>query len=129
MCLLDRVLTWNEKTIHCSSLSHTREDNPLLNNKLISSVHAVEYGAQAMAVHGGLLARESGQAIGSGYLVSMRNIKLNCKVLNDMLDEIDIFAAQLINNSGNLVYDFEVKNKQKSLVSGRVTVMQIEPQS
>lgn len=129
MCLLDRVLTWQEQTIHCTSLSHTREDNPLLNNNLISAVHAVEYGAQAMAVHGGLLARQAGEIIGAGYLVSLRNIKLNCKVLNNLLTDLDVFATQLINNGGNLVYDFEVKNKQQSLVSGRVTVMTIESPS
>lgn len=126
MCLLDRVLAWGEENIHCTSMSHTRHDNPLLRDNKISAVHAIEYGAQAMAIHGGLLAKNKGQEIFAGYLVSVRKIKLKCLRLDDIKNDLDVFAKQFINNGGNLVYDFEVKTGQRMVVAGRVTVMQVE---
>ena len=57
MCLLDTVESWDAETIHCRSLSHLRADNPLREKGRLAALHLAEYGAQAMAVHGGLLAR------------------------------------------------------------------------
>ena len=60
MCLLDGVLAWDEKTIHAISDGHARADNPLRGEHGLHTVHLAEYGAQAMAVHGALLARADG---------------------------------------------------------------------
>ena len=126
MCLLDRVISWEEYCIHCTSMSHTRNENPLRKNHQLSIVHAVEYGAQAMAIHGGLLAKANGKTLAPGYLAAMRNIEINATRLDNISSELDVYATQVLADGGNLVYQFEVKNNGTGLISGRVTVMQME---
>ena len=60
MCLLDGVIQWDDESIVCVSNTHRDPSNPLRNNGQLSAVHALEYGAQAAAVHGGLRARSAG---------------------------------------------------------------------
>ena len=60
MCLLDDVVAWDDQRIHARSDSHRRDDNPLRSDGRLRAVHLCEYGAQAMAVHGGLVARAAG---------------------------------------------------------------------
>ncbi|MGH8502676.1 MAG: hypothetical protein ACREVE_09435, partial [Gammaproteobacteria bacterium] len=62
MCLLDAVLEWDDESIHCTSETHRAADNPLRREGRLSALHAFEYGAQAVAVHGGLRARAAGMA-------------------------------------------------------------------
>ncbi|MDD3577131.1 MAG: 3-hydroxylacyl-ACP dehydratase, partial [Halothiobacillus sp.] len=56
MCLLDRVIDWDEQKIECSAISHQAMDNPLRRNNRLGAAIGIEYAAQAMAVHGALLA-------------------------------------------------------------------------
>jgi len=58
MCLLDGVEHWDDEVIHCWSESHLDQGNPLRGPSGLPAMHALEYGAQAMAVHGGLLAQK-----------------------------------------------------------------------
>jgi predicted hotdog family 3-hydroxylacyl-ACP dehydratase len=60
MCLLDGVEAWDMRSIVCVSSTHRSVANPLRRDGRLSALHAFEYGAQAAAVHGGLLARSSG---------------------------------------------------------------------
>ena len=70
MVLLDEVVEWDEEHIVCRSSSHQDRANPLYLAGQLSSVCAIEYAAQAMAVHGSLLmggaARSNGANDGSG---------------------------------------------------------------
>ena len=56
MCLLDTVRDWNASIIQCTASSHRRADNPLRNDAQLGIAAGIEYAAQAMALHGGLLA-------------------------------------------------------------------------
>ena len=47
MCLLDRVLQWDDESIVCVSQTHRDSNNPLRRDRRLSALHAVEYGAQA----------------------------------------------------------------------------------
>ena len=51
MLLLERVEGWNDAAILCTARSHNAADNPLRTNGRVSTVHAMEYGAQAAAIH------------------------------------------------------------------------------
>lgn len=51
MLLLNRVESWCQKSIECSAVSHNDVNNPLRINGRLSTVHAIEYGAQAAAIH------------------------------------------------------------------------------
>lgn len=61
MCLLDRVVKWDEQRIQCQAGSHRLGDNPLRSRDRLSAACGIEYAAQAMAVHGALLA--SGKSV------------------------------------------------------------------
>ncbi len=124
MCLLQRVLEWDEQRILCESLSHKQRDNPLLRNGCLSSIHALEYGAQAMAVHGGLLARKRGEKLRGGYLAALREVKLRLLDLSQLQGSLLIEAVELMSEGGNLMYSFQVTANGEQLVTGRATVIE-----
>jgi len=55
MCLLDRVVMWDQQRIQCQANSH-RSAITAASRDQLSSACGIEYAAQAMAVHGALLA-------------------------------------------------------------------------
>src|SRR2546430_15076222 len=56
MCLLDEVLSWDAARIRCRSATHRSPDNPLRLHGRLGAACGIEYAAQAMAVHGALVA-------------------------------------------------------------------------
>ena len=123
MCLLDSVESWDEHAIVCRSASHQNPHNPLIKNGRLSSVHAVEYGAQAMAVHGCLLAQAKGERLKPGYLAALKEVKLHTAYLDDIAEPLTIKAEQLIAGSGNLMYTFEVFAGKHTVATARATVI------
>lgn len=122
MCLLDGVVSWDNEHIICQSDTHIAMNNPLRSHGQLSIVHGIEYGAQAMAVHGGLLARQQGQKTLPGYLVVVRNVDFNAQRLDTIETTLNIRAECLMEINGNLLYDFSVHTKDRILVSGRATI-------
>jgi predicted hotdog family 3-hydroxylacyl-ACP dehydratase len=47
--------------------THQKNDNPLRNNGSLPVSALIEYGAQAMAVHGALIAKDLTKQIQEGY--------------------------------------------------------------
>ncbi len=129
MCLLDSVEDYDESQIVCSSMSHQRDDNPLLTKARLSSIHAIEYGAQAMAVHGGLLAQKDNKSIQQGYLVALRDIKLSCEYLDDLKNPLEVTAEKIMAQGTSLIYSFRVSSNNNIVASGRVTVIQLGEQT
>ena len=126
MCLLDQVICWDKTTIHCTSQSHCSPMNPLRKNNKLSAIHAIEYGAQAMAVHGALIAKSKGEVMSPGYLAAIRNVEIKCKFLDNINHQIEVYATQILSQGGNFVYQFEVKNDSVSLATGKITIIQME---
>ena len=75
MCLLERLESWDADAIHCTTTTHAQAGNPLRTESGLLAPNAIEYAAQAMALHGGLLAAE-GSTPSAGFLASARNVKL-----------------------------------------------------
>jgi predicted hotdog family 3-hydroxylacyl-ACP dehydratase len=123
MCLLETVEYWDEKRIVCTSRSHQRTDNPLRSDDRLAAIHGVEYAAQAMAVHGGLLAREKGETNPGGYLAALRGVSLHVERLDSISESLHIEAEELMRNGGNFIYQFLVQAEGKTLLDGRLTVM------
>jgi predicted hotdog family 3-hydroxylacyl-ACP dehydratase len=69
MCLLERVVDCDTASIRCETRSHLDRANPLRRNGHLSSVCAIEYAAQAMALHGALTAprQHSGALTAPGH--------------------------------------------------------------
>jgi len=123
MCLLDGVERWGPQQIVCLSNSHLDEANPLRRDGILDAVHGVEYAAQAMAVHGGLLAREAGETNPAGFLAALRDVKLHAERLDDKAAPLRIEATELMRSGGSFIYGFSVAAAGVELLSGRLTVM------
>ncbi|WP_332672639.1 hotdog family protein [Aromatoleum sp.] len=122
MCLLDRVLEWDEGTIRCRASSHRDADNPLRAPSGLPATSGIEYAAQAMALHGALLASATG-APRVGYLASVRSVTLHVGRLDTVTDDLDIRAERVTGDDHSILYTFAVEAAGKPLVSGRAAVV------
>ena len=84
MCLLDCVEVWDQQRIQCRASSHRAADNPLRAFSRLGTVCGIEYAAQAMAVHGALLAPPDSASARVGYLVSVRGTQLHVLRLDEI---------------------------------------------
>ena len=124
MCLLDAVCSWDELHIHATSASHARADNPLRGERGLHAVHLAEYGAQAMAIHGGLLAHARGvNDARPGRLVSLRDVQLFEEYVDHLVGHLDVHAECLYANAGGAQYGFRIEHRGRLLVSGRAAVI------
>lgn len=129
MCLLDAVLAWDSGQIHCRASSHRQPDNPLRAAARLGAACGIEYAAQAMAVHGALLAPE-GAPPRPGYLASVRSVQLAVDRLDDLPQDLDIIAERLSGDEHNILYHFRVEHAGDLLLSGRAAVMLVaQPES
>lgn len=123
MCLLDGVLAWDDDALHAVSRSHRRADNPLRRGGRLDALHLCEYGAQAMAVHGGLLAARAGGRARPGMLVSLRGVELHCEYLDALPGRLDVHATLLQAGEASQQYEFRIEHAGTLLASGRAAVM------
>lgn len=125
MCLLDRVLDWDAEHIRCAASSHRLADNPLRAANRLGAANGIEYAAQAMAVHGALLASQTGDATPpkAGYLTSVRTVQLHVNRLDTIASELTVCAQRLMGDENNILYAFSVLAGAQPLLEGRASVM------
>ena len=123
MCLLERVISWDAVCLSATTATHRRADNPLLRNGKLDSVHLCEYGAQAMAVHGGLLAQQEGQRALPGFLVSLRDVWLLPINVQECAGELVVATLRLYGDGNGWQYEFKVSHQTGLLASGRVAAV------
>ena len=122
MCLLNAVLAWDETRIVCEALSHTHVDNPLRAEGRLGAATGVEYAAQAMAVHGGLLA-PAGAEPTQGYLTSVRSLSLHTERLDDLAGPLRVSAERLSGDERLMLYQFHLHHGERCLLEGRASVV------
>jgi predicted hotdog family 3-hydroxylacyl-ACP dehydratase len=123
MCLLERVIEWTPERVMLATTTHRALDNPLRSGGRLRAIHLCEYGAQAMAVHGGLVARAAGEKAQPGLLVSLRDVRLLVEYVDDLPGELVVEATRLHAAPGSWQYRFSVLHAGKELVGGRAAVM------
>ena len=123
MCLLDAVEFWNEAEIICLTSSHRLLDNPLRTAGSLGITNGIEYAAQAMAVHGALLASGDEKTPGAGFLTSVRDVKWHRMRLDDIDSDLTIRAERISGNEANLLYSFGIHAEDTILLSGRASIM------
>lgn len=123
MCLLDTVVRWGEADIACGTTTHRDPANPLRHDGALAAIHLAEYGAQAMAIHGGLLGRARGEPVRRGLLVTLRDLRLTVARIDDITAPLAVTARRLIANPDGQLYAFEVRAAERTLASGRVGVI------
>jgi predicted hotdog family 3-hydroxylacyl-ACP dehydratase len=123
MCLHDEVLDWQPAALRLRSSGHRAPDHPLRSGGQLRAVHLCEYGAQAMAVHGGLLALQSGQRAAPGFLVALREVQLHCARIDLLPSDLITSAERLLDSGTSWQYAFEVHHDGQLLASGRAAVL------
>ena len=123
MCLLHSVLGWDDFTLQCNVTSHRAADNPLRAHGQLGAVCGIEYAAQAMAVHGALLAPADTHCARVGYLVSIRGTRLHTARLDDIADDLLVEVSCITANENNILYEFSVSAGGQLLLDGRAAVV------
>jgi len=122
MCLLNAVLRWDEQHIVCEATSHTDPTHPLRDAGRLGAAIGVEYAAQAMAVHGALLAAAEAPPT-QGYLTSVRSLKLHVLRLDDQASALRVQAERLSGDARLILYQFSVHSGERCLLEGRASVV------
>lgn len=124
MCLLERIVGWNERGMTLATASHASRANPLRSHGRLRAIHLCEYGAQAMAVHGGLFARASGVTATPGLLVSLRDVVLSADTIEALAGELLVEVERLQAGATGLQYAFRVTHRDVELARGRAAVIE-----
>ena len=122
MCLLDTVAGWDERRIECTAISHRAADNPLRRNGRLGAAIGIEYAAQAMAVHGSLLAARD-TAPKKGMITRVQRIALHVERLDDCPDALRITAERLMGDERVVRYGFELRCGEWVLLEGEASVI------
>lgn len=123
MCLWDEVSDWDDAGIRLRAGNHRDPAHPLRSDGRLRAVHLCEYGAQAMAVHGGLLAQRSGGIAAQGMLVALRGIELHVARIDDLPGPIECEAQLLVAGEASQQYAFRITHAGTLLAEGRAAVM------
>lgn len=123
MRLIDSVSAFTDTTLLAHAGGHRDVAHPLRRNGRLASLHLAEYGAQAMAVHGGLLGASRGEPVAPGMLVALRDVMLEVERIDDVPGELDIAVTRLGDFGHSLIYSFDVSAAGRRLATGRATVI------
>lgn len=122
MCLLDAVTAWDDSRIACLASSHADPANPLRAEGRLGAANGIEYAAQAMAIHGALLAGNDGPPR-QGYLASVRGVTLHVDRLDTLPEALTVCAERLSGDANNILYQFSLSHGADCLLEGRAAVI------
>jgi len=120
MVLLDSVLSFDEKSILCRTTSHGRADNPLRVDGGLPAVCGAEYGAQAAAIHGPVVAGGKERA---GQVVFLRDIVWRVPDLSVFDDPILVRAECLHKDAKGMAYGFTLSVRDREILSGECGII------
>lgn len=123
MCLLARVEDWDAQRIRCAATSHTAPDHPLRSASGLLATAAIEYAAQAAAVHGALRAQAAGRMPAPGFLASARGVELHRLRLDTLAGELAVQTEHLAGDDRQLLYGFSVSHAGEPVAQGRLAVV------
>lgn len=124
MIMIDGVTAWDEKSIVCVSRRHLAADNPLIRDGRLSAHHAIEFAAQAAAVHGGLL--NSGHPAMLRALAAVRQARFSTPWLDDLPDSLEIISNVAMLDQQAAIYQAVLTHRDVDIASMRLTLMTIE---
>jgi predicted hotdog family 3-hydroxylacyl-ACP dehydratase len=129
MCLWDEVVDWDAQRIRLRAHNHRDPAHPLCSHDRLRAVHLCEYGAQAMAVHGGLRAQAQGRTARPGMLVALRGVELHLARIDDLPGALECEAELLAGGDDSQQYAFRISHAGVLLAEGRAAVMLGHPTS
>jgi predicted hotdog family 3-hydroxylacyl-ACP dehydratase len=124
MVMIDGVCVWDDRRIRCVSLRHRSPDNPLRRDGRLFAHHAIEFAAQAAAVHGGLLG--GGEPAPLRALAAVRRARFARPRLDDLEDQLEIVAELILLDRRAAVYHADITHRRDDVASMRLTLMTID---
>ena len=122
MRMIAEVVRWSDEDIECVACSHHDPANPLRIEGALPAACGLEYGAQAMAIHGALMAgRDAKPQV--GLLVAAHELVWHVARLDTVAGALKVRARRLLGSAHQVAYEFDVLDSQRSLVHGRASVM------
>ncbi len=122
MRLIARVQRHDADCIVCEADSHIATDNPLREAGALAAVCGLEYGAQAMAIHGALQAGMA-QAPRIGYLVSAHELRWQVERLDQLPAPLVIEAQRILGSASQVSYQFTLRTRAGEVMRGRASVV------
>jgi predicted hotdog family 3-hydroxylacyl-ACP dehydratase len=122
MCLLDTVERWDKTGILCTSVSHRDVTNPLRRDDRLEAICGLEYAAQAMAVHVGLLDQGKERRLTVGYLGAVKNLTLRAIRLDGVKGALTVQATRLVGEVNGFIYSFRVSVGRETFLDGRASI-------
>jgi predicted hotdog family 3-hydroxylacyl-ACP dehydratase len=123
MCLLEQVLSYSDEEIICRTQSHLEANNPLKTDGKLSKMHLIEYGAQAIAVHGGLMELSSMLGVPKlGYIAMIKAVQWG--VFDPCTEFLEVTATALMVDETCKLYAFYLTDAEsRKICSGKVMVI------
>ena len=123
MCLLDSVADWSADSITCGASSHLSPHNPLRRNDRLAMICGAEYGLQAAALHGTLVA--GGLRQPAGYLSGLALDPIEAERLDDpSFGRLRVGARLERADRRGLIYAFTLWAESGTrILAGRGTIL------
>jgi predicted hotdog family 3-hydroxylacyl-ACP dehydratase len=122
MCLLDRILHWDADSVRCSARSHRAPNNPLRLDDALPALCGLEYAAQALALHGTLVADTALDAERL-FVVVVRNVTCHAGRLDVVQEELAVAGEILFRQAGAAVYKFSIRAGGDLVMEGQLGLM------
>lgn len=124
MLLLDRLERWDARTVRCVASDHRVPAHPLRSASGLLAPAAIEIAAQAMALHGALVAMADGLDASPGYLASVRGVEFARWRLDDLGPApLAVEAERQAGDGGRILYAFAVSHDGVPIARGRAAVV------
>jgi predicted hotdog family 3-hydroxylacyl-ACP dehydratase len=124
MCWLDGLLACSDTDIVCTASNHRDPTHPLRTASGLLASAAIEYAAQAMALHGALRADAQRAAPQPGFLASARAVQFHTWRLDELPGPLTIRASCQAGDDRQLLYTFALTDGAGAPVAqGRAAVV------
>jgi predicted hotdog family 3-hydroxylacyl-ACP dehydratase len=122
MCLIDEVREWSKASIECLTSTHRDADNPLRHRGVLPMHAAIEYGAQAAGIHGGLA--DHGGVAKRGYLAVLSSVEWRGTQLDALAAPLSVFAERQVTSAIGTMYRFRVvaPGETEPVVQGQIVI-------
>ena len=122
MCLLESVEAWDDLTISCRTATHRDPSNPLRFKGRLTASAGLEYAAQAMGAHVGLVNGDRQSEHRIGLVGGVRDVVFSTDRLDDLNGWLIVNARRLVEGEQGYMYHFTVLHQTSTLIEGRASI-------
>jgi predicted hotdog family 3-hydroxylacyl-ACP dehydratase len=88
----------------------------------LEAIWGLEYAAQTLAVHVGLLQQKQERRLAVGYLGAVKNLMIRASRLDEVKGDLTFQATRLVGEEGSFIYAFRVSAELQELLEGRASI-------